>query len=67
MFDNKFKARNAELCVPCAMGMRAQGFSVRPTRRGVNQKVTCERCGKRRYGGVYELGGVKPDSRGKAR
>ena len=64
MFDFlQIKTRRAELCTPCAKGMQAEGFTVRPIKRGVNQKITCERCGKRRYGGVYELGGAKRVSR----
>ena len=59
------KKRRAELCAACAREMQANGFAVKPEQRGVNQKVTCERCGRRRYGGTYELEGMKRPRRQK--
>ena len=46
--------REMELCVPCAEKMR-EGYVLRAVKIGVNQKVTCVGCGRRRYGAVYQV------------
>lgn len=43
-----------ELCGKCAALLR-EGFQVKRVTGGVDNKVTCSNCGKRRYGATYEL------------
>ena len=43
-----------ELCTPCAMEL-SEKRSVQLVSRGTNQKVTCDCCGRRRFGGVYDV------------
>lgn len=38
------------LCRPCAELMRDGGYLVRVVRRGVDKKITCDNCRKRRFG-----------------
>ena len=45
-----------ELCVPCAEKLK-EGYDVKKVKVGINRKVTCAACGKRRYGAVYEVTG----------
>lgn len=52
-----------ELCVPCAEKLK-EGYDVKKIRSGVGQKVTCAGCGKRRYGGVYEVKGKEKKRNG---
>ena len=42
-----------ELCVPCAIKL-AGTRDVRKTAHR-KEKITCDECGRRRYGGVYEV------------
>ena len=42
-----------ELCVPCAIKL-AGTKDVRKTAHR-KEKITCDECGRRRYGGVYEV------------
>ena len=42
-----------ELCKPCMEKMRGEGKKLTVLRAGANQKVTCARCGRRRYGALY--------------
>ncbi|MEG1579071.1 MAG: hypothetical protein RR949_07505 [Oscillospiraceae bacterium] len=44
----------AELCGKCSALMR-DGYLVRRVGGGVDNKVYCANCGKRRYGATYEL------------
>lgn len=44
-----------ELCLPCAVKLKAQGQTVKQT-GGRNEKVTCGECGRRRFGTTYEVG-----------
>lgn len=47
--------KRTELCRPCACALeRESGKRLQVVRQGVDQKVTCARCGRRRYGAVYE-------------
>ena len=46
--------KRVELCVPCAEMMR-EGYQMRRVAGGVNHKITCAHCGKRRYGAVYAM------------
>lgn len=43
-----------ELCTPCAMAL-TEKRSVQFISRGTDQKITCAKCGRRRYGGIYEV------------
>ena len=42
------------LCTPCAMEL-TEKRSVQLISRGADQKVTCDHCGRRRFGGTYEV------------
>ena len=44
-----------ELCGRCA-ALMAEDYDVRRIAGGRDCKVTCAQCGKRRYGGKYEIG-----------
>lgn len=47
-------AKEKDLCRPCAE--IAQGkYKLTPIVAGVNRKITCEMCKRRRYGVRYEL------------
>lgn len=43
------------LCRPCADKLSVNA-TVRAVRRGVDMKITCQMCGRRRYGAEYEVG-----------
>lgn len=43
-----------DLCGECAAKMR-DGYDVKQLPKPTNNKVTCGHCGRRRYGGSYEL------------
>lgn len=43
-----------ELCVPCA-NRYSEAFKVVRIGGGSDNKITCEHCKKRRYGGTYEV------------
>ncbi len=43
-----------ELCGECAERL-GRGYEVHRAAGDEDQKVVCENCGKRRYGGVYEV------------
>ncbi len=47
-----------ELCGSCATKL-GTGFAIRKVAGGVDHKVTCAECGKRRYGGTYEAGSTR--------
>lgn len=49
------KAKTVELCGKCAELMR-ETYQLRRVAGGVNNKITCGRCGRRRYGAAYMLG-----------
>lgn len=45
-----------DLCRPCAIAIESEGKKLcRPVKHGINNKVTCESCNRRRYGMTYEL------------
>ncbi|MCM1439177.1 MAG: hypothetical protein NC131_08240 [Roseburia sp.] len=46
--------KKIDLCGACAAKLEA-GFSVKKIAGGVDHKVTCAECGRRRYGGTYEV------------
>lgn len=42
-----------ELCRPCLEILKKEGHKLTLTKGGSNNKVTCVRCGKRRFGAIY--------------
>lgn len=44
-----------DLCGKCAAELRAAGGEIKRTAGRVDQKVTCARCGRRRYGASFEV------------
>lgn len=48
------KSETVEICGVCAALMREAGVQLRQV-PGRTQKVNCSHCGKRRYGGLYEI------------
>ena len=50
----KDEPKQMDLCRPCACSSEAEGVMLKPVRRGVDNKVQCARCGRRRYGMTYE-------------
>ena len=48
--------KTMDLCRPCACAIEAEGeYTCHPAGGGVDNKVQCERCGRRRYGMTYRL------------
>jgi len=47
------------LCGPCAAKM-ADGYKLTQLPRPINNKITCGLCGRRRYGGTYQVGKKAP-------
>lgn len=47
--------QKVDLCGPCVAVMKT-GYEVRKVSQGVDNKITCAKCGRRRYGGTYEIG-----------
>ena len=50
--------KQLDLCGVCAAKL-GTAYSVRKIAGGVGHKVTCAECGRRRYGGTYEVGSKK--------
>ena len=46
-----------ELCRPCSEEMTAAGYEVVKIKAPSDNKITCRKCKRRRYGATYE---VKP-------
>lgn len=46
--------KTVDLCGACAAKL-GTAYSVRKIAGGVDHKVTCAECGRRRYGGTYEV------------
>lgn len=46
--------RQLKLCGRCA-GLLQEGYSLKKIAGGVDNKITCENCRRRRYGATYEL------------
>lgn len=47
--------KTIDLCRPCCEARKAAGEKLRPTITGVDRKVRCMDCGRRRFGAAYEL------------
>ena len=43
-----------DLCGACAEQMK-EGYALKKISGGIDNKVTCDNCGRRRYGATYEL------------
>ena len=43
-----------KLCRPCAEELKRQGKKLTGKALGVDAKITCDKCGRRRYGQAYE-------------
>ena len=43
-----------DLCGACAE-MLKEGYTLKKISGGVDNKVTCSNCGRRRYGGTYQM------------
>ena len=46
--------RTLDLCGVCAAKL-ATAYAIRKVAGGVDNKITCAECGRRRYGGTYEM------------
>lgn len=46
--------RQYDLCGSCAEQMK-EGYALKKVGGGVDNKITCSNCGRRRYGATYEL------------
>lgn len=44
---------NVDLCRPCMEAWKAQDVKLKPLVVGVDRKVMCANCKRRRYGGTY--------------
>ena len=49
------KAKTLDLCKPCAEELMAGGWKVTPVQLGVDRKITCAQCRRRRFGAAYEI------------
>lgn len=43
-----------DLCGACLAAVRAE-HEIKLLTRGVDNKITCAHCGRRKYGGTYEV------------
>ncbi len=46
--------RKMDLCGQCA-ALMADTYDLRKVAGGADNKVTCANCGRKRYGGTYEI------------
>lgn len=44
------------LCKPCTVALEARGKTVKPAAMRC-EKITCAECGRRRFGGLYDVTG----------
>ena len=47
---------NKHLCRPCTEELKRAGKTVIFQSGGVNNKITCTECGRRRFGATYQVG-----------
>ena len=52
------RKKEIALCRPCMERVKAV-YTLAPLETGKNMKVSCEICGKRRYGAIYKREGKK--------
>ena len=43
-----------DICGTCLAAVR-EAYNIKLLTRGVGNKITCDKCGRRRYGGTYEV------------
>lgn len=43
-----------DLCRPCMEAMK-RAYPLVQVGAGINRKITCRNCGRRRYGGAYKI------------
>lgn len=48
------KPRELDLCRPCAELLR-EAFTLIPVKKGIDMKVNCSNCKKRRFGATYAV------------
>ncbi len=46
--------KTADLCTACVAVLK-EGYTLARIAGGVDNKITCAHCGRRRYGATYEL------------
>ncbi len=46
--------KTLDLCGVCAAKL-ATAYAIRKVAGGVDNKITCAECGRRRYGGTYDV------------
>lgn len=46
--------RTKDLCVPCKLELE-EAYTLTQVAGGVENKITCAHCGRRRFGGTYQL------------
>jgi len=44
-----------ELCRPCAEQLKAKGKKLKVLEKGVDKKVFCAECHRRRFGAAYDV------------
>lgn len=54
--------KRLDLCGRCAALME-NGYKVKKVSGGVDNKVFCAHCGKRRYGGTFEFEPIKAQNK----
>lgn len=50
--------KEISLCYPCYLD-HARAFELTEIKAPANKKITCDGCGKRRFGAVYAVGAKK--------
>ena len=48
-----------DLCRPCAEEMTASGREIVKIKGGSDNKITCKKCKRRRFGATYEIKPLK--------
>ena len=56
MRENGERMKGLELCRPCAENRKKKGQRLVLAYHGVNEKITCADCRRRRYGAKYIMG-----------
>lgn len=46
--------KKVDLCRPCLEYLRGSGRTLELVKGGSDNKITCSRCGRRRYGATYQ-------------
>lgn len=54
--------KQIDLCARCAALLSDGGYSIKMVKRGINNKVTCGHCNRRRYGATYEVNPKKKEA-----